>query len=313
MRGGRSRRGGGRNGWSARAFVERLRHGAPSPRQAVFFLLIFTVCFTVGPILRYCSQHRYFSVRVVEVRGTERLDAAKVRMWLGMVEGRSIWQASPRALEAAVERHPAVARAHVERLFPDRIRVTIRERRARAVLHDPTGFFLLDRSGVAFDEAGAWTGELPIISVDGLPPEITDAPAFVSLVREAVRVAGWFDRGLGGVNVSELVIRPGPELIAYSSDGRLVIRLGWGGFGTKLAALRKVQRYSSSASSELPTAAAAPVAASATKSFARPGLPEKVPAGSFAGSIDLRDPGVVVVRRPGSFDGSRERSRERAA
>jgi len=306
---GRSRRG-ARQGWSAsaRMLAERVGQGAPSVRRAGFFLLIFTVCFTLGPILRYCSQHRYFAVRVVEVLGTERLDAAKVRMWLGMVEGRSIWQASPRALEAAVERHAAVARAHVERLFPDRIRVTIRERRARAVLHDQAGFFLLDRSGVVFDEAGAWSGELPIISVDGIGPEITETPAFGSLVSQAVRLAGWFDRGLGGVSVSELVLRPGPELIAYSRDGKLVIRLGWGAFGTKLAVLRKVLRHSTPPAIGPSTVVAAPAAASVARAGTNP-----TPAGSFAGSIDLRDPGVVVLRRAGSPESNHDHDRQRAA
>src|SRR5262249_23230406 len=84
---------------------------AQARKNAAFFLLIFTVCFTVGPFLRYCSQHRYFAVRAVELLGAQRLDVARLRASLrrlGMVEGRSIWETSPRAVEAALESDPAI-------------------------------------------------------------------------------------------------------------------------------------------------------------------------------------------------------------
>src|SRR5262249_40111224 len=130
----RRRRGGGRSE-SVRAQLARAASLVVAhPRGLTFFLLLVGAFFTVGPLLRYCKQHRYFAVRAVEVSGVRRLDEAQVRVWLGMVEGSSIWAASPRDLEARLEAQPAIARAIVRRILPDRLQVVVREREPRALL-----------------------------------------------------------------------------------------------------------------------------------------------------------------------------------
>jgi cell division protein FtsQ len=250
---------------------------APNPRRPLFFVAIVTMCFTVGPILRYVSQHRYFAVRHVEVSGTQRIDPARVRMWLGKVEGGSIWNTSPESLSAAVEQDPAIARASVRRVLPDGLRVKIRERRPRAVLRRGEAFFFVDDTGHVFDDARGSLGELPIISVDAEPSVV---PAGVRELREAVRAARLFESGLAGVTISEIAIRPGPELVGYTRDGQLRVRLGWGGVRSKLLALRRVLRHVRNESTV-----------------------------AVVGTIDVRDPLAVVMRlSPG-----RPLARDRAA
>ena len=147
---------------AARAALLRL---VATPRRATFFVAVGAMCFTVGPLLRYCKSHRYFAVRAVDVQGGERLDAAQVRVWLGMVEGSSIWDASPAELEARLESHPAVARARVRRLFPDRILVTLKEREPRAILRTESGAFFVDRSGNLLGAATLDAADLPILTL----------------------------------------------------------------------------------------------------------------------------------------------------
>ena len=102
--------------------------------------------------MRYLTSHRYFAVREIEVEGLERLDTAQVLVWLGMGQGSSIWAASPRVLEHRLEEKPAIARASVRRIWPDRLHVFVRERTPRAVLRQGSHAFPVDRSGVVFDE-----------------------------------------------------------------------------------------------------------------------------------------------------------------
>jgi POTRA domain-containing FtsQ-type protein len=304
-----------------------------TPWRATFFLAIAAMCFTVGPLLRYCKNHRYFAVRAVDVQGGERLDSAQVRVWLGMVEGSSIWDASPGDLEAKLESHPAIARARVRRLFPDRILVTVKEREPRAILRTDSGAFFVDRAGVVLGEAALEGGDLPILTLSAIAPgEARDdvhasappakaagkgaasavkaagaarsvgaaasatpaaaaapsppaAPAplpSAAELRRAVQVAQWLEKGEGGVGLSELTLKPGqphPELVAFSSDGKLSIRLGWGDWRDKLTALRLVI---ASASRSLAGNAGAPHAPSA--------------ASQLAGTIDVHDPAAVIVR-----------------
>lgn len=258
-------------------------------RNIVFFGLAGGLCFTVGPLMRYCKDHRYFAVREIVIEGTERLDASKVRMWLGMGEGSSIWDASPQVLEARLESHAAIAAADVRRLLPDRLRVLVRERRPRAVLRTDTGFFLVDQSGAVLEVATGSAGELPIVSIetarwrDAHPERPQPELPLPRELREAVRVAHLFESGVGGIRVSEVVLRPGaeqPALEAFSEDGRLVLRLGWGAWRDKLHALRRVLAHASSALSGVPGA----------------DVSEEVAIGRLAGSVDLSDPRSVVAR-----------------
>lgn len=259
-------------------------------RNIVFLVLVGGMFFTVGPLMRYCKDHRYFAVRAIEIEGLDRLDATRVRMWLGMVEGSSIWQASPQELQARLEAQPAIAAAEVRRYLPDRLRVIVRERRPRAVLRTAAGYFLIDQTGTVLDTApSSQTNELPIVSVDAetwrrAHPERTppDLPLPREL-REAVRVAHLFETGAAGIRISEVVLRPGPErpvVEAYSEDGRLAMQLGWGAWPDKLYALRRVLAHASSAMSGV----------SGTD------VSEEIALGRLIGSVDVSDPRTVVAR-----------------
>ena len=258
-------------------------------RNVVFLALAGGIFFTVGPLMRYCKDHRYFAVRAIEIEGLERLDASKVRVWLGMVEGSSIWQASPQELQARLEAQPTIASAEVRRFLPDRIEVTVRERRPRAVLRTESGYFLIDQTGVVLAQAAGETDELPIVSVDAEtwrrahPERAQPELPLPRELREAVRVAHLFETGAAGIRISEVVLQPGPErpaVEAYSEDGRLAMRLGWGSWRDKLYALRRVLAHASSSLSGVPGADAS----------------EEVAVGRLAGSVDVSDPRTVVAR-----------------
>ncbi len=267
-----------------------IRNGTWPIRNVVFFLLAGGLCFTVGPLMRYCKEHRYFAVRRIEILGLDRLDASRVRAWMGMVEGGSIWQASPQVLEARLERQPAIASATVRRLLPDRLRVTVHERRPRAILRAEDRLFLVDQSGVVLDPATpADVAVLPIVSVDTArwraahPERAQPELPLPRELREAVRVAHLFETGLAGIRVSEVALVPGgerPEVVAFSEDGRLAMKLGWGGWRDKLDALRRVLAHAASSLSGDPGADPA----------------EELAIGRLAGSVDLRDPTTVVAR-----------------
>jgi len=248
------------------------------------------IFFTVGPVMRYCKEHRYFAVRAIEIEGLDRLDASRVRMWLGMVEGSSIWQASPHELQARLEAQPAIAAAEVHRHLPDRLRITVRERRPRAVLRTEGGYFLIDQSGAVLDPAATGqTSELPIVSVDAEtwrdahPERAQPELPLPRELREAVRVAHLFETGAAGIRISEVVLRPGqerPAVEAFSEDGRLAMRLGWGDWRDKIYALRRVLSHASSTMSGVSGA----------------DVSEEVAVGRLAGSVDVSDPRTVVAR-----------------
>lgn len=272
------------NAWSA----------AKQPKNASFLLLFVAVCFTAGPLLRYCKDHEYFAVSGVEVQGTRRIAASRVQAWLGMVVGRSIWRAEPRDLEETLRRHPAVADARVRRILPDRIEVTIDERQADVVVRDERGFFLADVEGVLFEHALPGANDLPALPIvtvarSGDPGDPGDSTTDADgrtvlgdardlsprLLAEAIALAARLEVGQGGIGVSELTIgAPGPEgepdLLVFSTDGQLAVRLGWGQWDEKLSSLARVVAHAQSAG--------------------------HASRGALSGRLDVRDPEAVVAR-----------------
>ncbi len=277
-------------------FVENVWRAIRQPRNAGFFLVLLLICFTAAPLMRYCKDHRYFIVRGVEVQGTDRLAAARVRTWLGMVEGRSIWRTAPRDLEESLRRHPPIADALVRRILPDRIEVTVEEREPDAVVRDKRGFFFADVDGVLFERArpdSTDLPELPIVTIargaSGEEPELMGPPpeyADVSLgdasrlstrvLAETIALAARLEGGHGGIGVSEITITAGqmdsedPELLVFSTDGRLAVRLGWGSWDAKLGSLAKVVAHAERAGHGT--------------------------AAGLSGRLDVRDPEAVVAR-----------------
>ncbi|MBU6283445.1 FtsQ-type POTRA domain-containing protein [bacterium] len=136
-------------------------------------------------------------------------------------------------------------------------------------------------------------------------------------LRQAVRVAAMLEDGAVGIPVSEIGLRPvdastgRPELVAYSSDGRLVVRLGWGDWQRKIEAVRKVLAHRTEmlraeaaartevASTEPGRKAAKPGKGAKGKASARvepvPSSPVDAAFG-LDGIVDARDPESVVAR-----------------
>ena len=207
------------------------------PQNIVYFLIFATFCFTFPFLLRYIGNHHYFALSEVVVVGTERLDESQVQRWMGLLEGRSIWSASPRTLETELARQPAIAGAEVRRLLPDRLHVTIEEAVPRALLRAGSDFYHVSAQAEIIGPVARPSALLPIVSLDSeklpTPKELREALAVVSL----------FEEGQGGIAVSEVEIDRTDDrrvLVAHASSGRLTVRLGWGDWSGRLAALARV-------------------------------------------------------------------------
>lgn len=84
------------------------------------------------PLLR---EVPWFAAREIEVTGTRLLAPHEVLLASGVRPGVNVWT-DPEAWERALERHPVVARARVDRRLPHTLHVRVTERRAVALLQE---------------------------------------------------------------------------------------------------------------------------------------------------------------------------------
>jgi POTRA domain, FtsQ-type len=114
-----------------------------------------------------------FGVSHVDVTGATITGEATVVDRLGLVDGQNVFDISTEPLEADLRQIPAVASADVSIGLPDRVSVTIVERRPVVVWRVGERRLLVDDAGLLFVELAADTVNP---AVDGLPV-VTDSRA----------------------------------------------------------------------------------------------------------------------------------------
>ena len=201
---------------------------------------------------RYVTRTPSFAVRQVGVEGNVRISVPELLQVGGLDRGPNLLALDLDAVTRAIEDHPWVVRAEVQRELPDRRNVTVKERKAAAVLA-AGGRYLLDEKGRVFKRVEGNEGDgLPILS--GLGADDLGFDADPVRRRNAVRLLTgaielweqWHRTRLGQViPVTEIRI---DALFGYSlalgdgpgvGDGG-VCHLGFGDLGRKFARLGTV-------------------------------------------------------------------------
>lgn len=128
-------------------------------------------------------------VNQVTIDGRDRADHETLVAYSGVRDGQSILAVDLDEIAQSLERHPWVATASVARVFPDRIRVVIREHVPSALV-SLEGLYLVNESGVVFKRWSAGDeSDLPLIT--GLSRDVaTQEPtAFAELAQTGIELS----------------------------------------------------------------------------------------------------------------------------
>jgi len=130
-----------------------------------------------------------FGVSHVQVQGNVRVEQADVVAAAKIPGGTPLARLDTAAVAARVASIPAVAGVDVRRDWPRGVTIVVRERVAAAVRERGTGFVLVDRTGVVFDQVDKRPRELPLVSapVSAGPPALRSALDALDAVPASVR------------------------------------------------------------------------------------------------------------------------------
>ena len=150
-----------------------------------------------------------FTVRHVDIIGADRAEADAIHAALGDLGPNSIFTLDAASARQRVESLGWVDEAVVARLLPNRISVTVTERRPAAVWQNDGAFFVVDSDGGVIDGADpAKYTALPVVvgaRAGEAAPELLDAyrqfPSVAERVEAAQRVGErrwtlWIDSGM---------------------------------------------------------------------------------------------------------------------
>ncbi|NLJ56399.1 MAG: FtsQ-type POTRA domain-containing protein [Firmicutes bacterium] len=109
----------------------------------------------------------YFTIGEISIQGTDKLDSGEVRLAMGVKEGMNIWKISPPVLRERILALPRVAGADVERVLPNKLRISVQEKKYLALVPYHSYYLELASDGTFTGIRYNYDGELPLIN--GLP------------------------------------------------------------------------------------------------------------------------------------------------
>jgi cell division septal protein FtsQ len=191
----------------------------------------------------YFTQSRYFSAKHLLVTGNQRLDLEEIYRFAGISPGGNVLAISPKQMSQRLASHPWVASAHVSRQLPDRIEISIEERRPLAVL-DLGERFLMDYDGEIFKRLEeSDPQDLPLVVGLSFSDIVVSGeamnPAYKALVG-FLQDGGAYQQMLPDLEVRAIAVDRDTGLTLFAFEPSLAIRLGWGGYTRKIQRLGQV-------------------------------------------------------------------------
>lgn len=219
------------------AFVDRQRVGRPRrrrvARRARLRRLARFVALTGLSLVvtlaggRWLLTTQRFAVARVEVRGASRMSPEQVMAAAAIPRGTNIFRLDTTNVIDRIEALPEVRRADVVRELPDRVVISVEERRPFTLVHGGRLHWMDEEGRLLGASPSAVSSPLPVISgltADELASMRTSpgpkARAAIAVIRALIRSGGGLTGEISEIDMSR---REGPVL--YTIDG-VEVRLG---------------------------------------------------------------------------------------
>jgi len=199
----------------------RARRRARLLRLLPLVLLTAAAWFAVAVFGHWLLTTPRFKVATVDVRGTARVPTARVLAAAAVEPGTSLFRLDPRAIAGRVAAIPEIRRADVVREFPDRVVISVEERRPFTLLHAGRLHWLDEEGRLLGTSPEAVVPQVPVVS--GLSDEevasLRSAPSpkarvAVALIRALLRTGSALAAEISEIDMS----RPDGPLL-YTVDG----------------------------------------------------------------------------------------------
>ena len=226
--------------------VRRHRGGRRAVRVArVTWLVLLVALVLAGSVaaVRWLLTAPRFAITSVDVEGTSRVSAERVRTAAAIAPGTNVWRLDPDAVAARVAAVAEIRRAEVIRRLPNRVTILVEERRPFTLVHAGR-LHWLDEEGHVLDEAReATVPAVPVVS--GLSetelasmrtnpsPRARDA---VALIRVLLRSGSPLT-----AEISEIDVGRGDGPVLYTVEG-VEVRLGMDEWEERLVRLERILR-----------------------------------------------------------------------
>jgi len=205
---------------------------------AALYWLSEPILIAAASLRDFVVESRYFSVREIQVRAGGKVSGNEIVTIAGLSKGMNIWKIDLAGIERKIAKHPWVRRVLVRREFPRRIVIDVEERKPRAIVALGKLYYV-DGDGVIFKEVQAGD-KMNYPMLTGLSVDQLTAPgrALRQRIQEAMRLGEIMAER--AYSLSEIHFDQPDQLVVYTAERALTLRMGWGDWQDKLARLERL-------------------------------------------------------------------------
>lgn len=207
------------------------------------FLVVLAGLWTVGFLIyQGLGRSDFFQITAIKIQGCRRTTKSKVLELSGVDIHTNLMALSPGKVKARLEKHEWIDRVEVDRNWPNRLTISLRERVPVAIVNHGDGLYYLDRRGVKFAKVQAADDmDFPVITgfeKEPWPENVKDVNLGEALL--FIRYASRGSSILPAQNISELNVKDPQNIVLFLANRPFPVKLGTGKMGTKYYRLSKV-------------------------------------------------------------------------
>ena len=193
---------------------------------------------------RWATHSDTFAVREIRFSGLVHAREAELLQRSGLAPGENLFRVDLAAAARAMQAHPWVAGARLDRRLPDAILVTVSEHRPAALVQ-LGGLYVLDDQGRLFKRGAPEDGlDLPVVTGLSRQEWIDHKPELQLRLFAALHLLDtWQASGFATASLSEVRLDEGGGFTLFAHDGGQVqeIRLGASDISLKLTRLSQLR------------------------------------------------------------------------
>jgi cell division protein FtsQ len=211
-------------------------------RAASYILFLILLSFAGHQLYARLLEDPFFEAKKVEIEGCRRIPEKTILSLAGIEGAPNLFTLSLKEVTGRVEAHPWVEIVRVRKIFPDRVRIQIEERRPMAILQLDEPYYI-DSKGVIFSKVGDRDGyDFPFLTGLNRGAFDKDPAAAKHLINKALELLRIVDQKKipPMEEISEVRMEKAFGIRCFTQAEGVEVRMGWDSFGEKLRRLSLV-------------------------------------------------------------------------
>jgi len=205
--------------------------------RMAFQLLLLSLFFLMGQrVYVHLLEDPFFRVREVEVEGSQKIPKETILSLGGFEEMPNLFSLKLKGIVKKLESHPWIEHVQVRKLFPNKIRIQIVERKPIALLQLEELYYL-DANGLIFSQVEDKDEyNFPVLTGltrVALEKDSVEAKCLIMKALEFLRIANK-EKVFPPEEISEIHMEKTYGIHCFTKTQGIEVKFGWDHFGEKL-------------------------------------------------------------------------------